>query len=65
MLINSGSTTSHETLSEEKINMAIKSVVGGMNVRRATLDYYIPKSTLYDRLFGKIKTEAKSGAQHI
>ena len=48
--------------SESTMEMALESVNNGMmTVRRAALEYNVPKSTLHDRVIGRVKPGAKSG----
>ena len=48
---------------EERMERAIKSITwNGVSVRRAAADYNIPKSTIYDRLSGKVLSGAICGA---
>ena len=43
--------------------MALKEVAeGSLTVRRAALQYDVPKSTLHDRVSGKVDPGAKVGA---
>ena len=46
---------SRKLWSEERMEKAVEAVnCDGVSVRRAAADYNIPKSTLYDRLSGKV-----------
>lgn len=47
--------------SEEDLKLACKAVSDGWTIRRAAEEFQVPKSTLYDRVSGKIAFGAKSG----
>ena len=47
------------------MELALKEVSeGSLTVRRAALQYDVPKSTLHDRVTGKVDHGAKVGAPH-
>lgn len=49
--------------SEESMEGALKEVSeGALTIRRAALQYHVPKSTLHDRIVGKVIPGAKVGA---
>ncbi len=49
--------------SQESMELALRDVTNGaMAVRRAALEYSVPKSTLSDRVTGRVRPGAHSGA---
>ena len=49
--------------SEKSMELALRDVTNGvMGVRRAALEYNVPKSTLSDRVTGRVRPGARSGA---
>ena len=49
--------------SEESMELALRDVTNGiMGVRRAALEYNVPRSTLSDRVTGRVRPGARSGA---
>jgi len=52
-----------EEWSEKSMELALRDVTNGvMGVRRAALEYNVPKSTLSDRVTGQVRLGARSGA---
>ena len=48
---------------QKQMQLALRDITSGlMTVRRAALVYGIPKSTLHDRVSGKVNNEAQVGA---
>ena len=52
-----------KTWKEESMGLAISAVSEGMSVRRAASDFDVPKSTLHDRISGKVSIDARSGPE--
>ena len=52
---------SYKQYSQEVMTRAIKAVNEGMSVRRAALEYNVPKTTLNDRIQGKVVHGSSSG----
>lgn len=46
---------------ESQLRLAYEAVRGGMSVRRAATEFCVPKSTLFDRLCGKVAFGAVVG----
>jgi len=49
--------------SEEAMSCAVAAVKAGMSIRKAAIQYSVPKSTLSDRTTGKIAEGAKCGRE--
>ena len=47
--------------SEEDLKLAAEAVRNGQTIRRAAQEFSVPKSTLYDRVSGRVEFGAKSG----
>ena len=52
-----------KTWTDEAMKLAIAAVNEGMSVRRASYEFDVPKSTLQDRLSGKVGVDARSGLE--
>lgn len=50
-------------LSDESMKLAVTGVSEGMSVRRAVYEFGVPKSTLQDRITGKVGLNARSGPE--
>ena len=47
---------------EDRMSKAVKAVtVDGLSIRQASEEYAVPRSTLHDRIAGRVKTGSKSG----
>ena len=51
----------YKDYAKEKLDYAYEAVSKGMSVRRAAEEYGIPKSTLHDRVVGKVLAGSKCG----
>ena len=56
-----GRMSKYKHWDEDKMNRAYKAVNEGMSIRRAADEYGIPRSTLHDRVIGKVMLGSKSG----
>ena len=52
-----------KTWTDEAMKLAVAAVNEGMSVRRASYEFDVPKSTLQDRLSGKVGVDARSGPE--
>jgi transposase len=43
------------------MSKAIKAAIDGTSIRQASEEYSVPRSTLHDRITGKVKPGSKSG----
>ena len=53
----------HTQYSKDTFENAVKEVQAGKALRRTALEFGIPKSTLYDRVSGKVSLDCRSGPQ--
>ena len=60
-LLTSGHPLQYKDYAKEKLDYAYEAVSKGMSVHRAAEEYGIPKSTLHDRVVGKVLAGSKSG----
>ena len=56
-----GRMPTYKNWDEEKMSRAYKAVIAGMSIRRAPEEYNMPRSTLHDRVSGKVVLGSKSG----
>ena len=52
----------YKNWTDERMEHALKAVGGGMSIRRAAEEYGVPRSTLHDRVTGRVIPGTKSGA---
>lgn len=64
LMLSSGRPSQYKNYEEDNMDRAYKSVIEEtMSIHRATEKYGILKSTLYDRVSGKVLLGSKSGSQ--
>lgn len=56
-----GRPSSYKNWDNEKMTRAHQAVLSGMTVRRAAEEFAVPRSTLHDRVSGKVQYGCKSG----
>ena len=56
-----GRMPTYKIWDEERMSRAYKAVIAGMSIRRAAEEYNVPRSTLHDRVSGKVVLGSKSG----
>ena len=56
-----GRPTSYKSWTDSRMTKAMEAVSNGSSVRKAAVDYCAPRSTLHDRIYGKVIHGTKSG----
>ena len=56
-----GRMPNYKNWDEERMSRAYKAVIAGMCIRRVAEEYNVPRSTLHDRVSGKVVLGSKSG----
>ena len=58
-----GRPSSYKSYSSQQLSLAIAAVAKGMTVRRAAEEFNVPRSTLHDRISGRVELGARSGPE--